>query len=142
MDSEHVRTAATDLVLIDESTASVLAVWRSLTDNHSEWWPDMQFEAVRGASLRETWTEDGVEYHATGHVVAVQDGESLAFDWSEPGWPAPLSVSFELASIAGGTRVTVVERGFDRIPNGHALSEAHHEGWKYHLARLCGHAER
>ena len=134
--------AASDLVVIDESTASVLTVWQSLTENHTEWWPDMTFEAVRGAPLHETWTEEGVEYHATGRVVEVQDGTVLTFDWREPGWPAPLGVSFELEHIARGTRGSVTERGFDSLPNGHAVSAAHHEGWRHHLARLCSHAER
>ena len=142
MDSDQPRPAESDLVVVDVSTASVLAVWRSLTLEHAGWWPDMQFEAVRGAPLRETWTEEGVEYHAMGHVVEVQDGKVLTFDWSEPGWPAPLRVRFELDQIASGTRVSVMECGFDRIPNGNALSAAHQEGWKYHLARLCSHAER
>ena len=142
MDSDHPRPAASDLILIDESTASVLAVWRSLTDKHTEWWPDMKFEAVRGASLCEIWTEDGVEYQATGHVVEVQDGTVLTFEWSEPDWPAPLSVRFELEQIGTGTRISVMEYGFDNVPNGQSLSAAHHEGWKYHLAQLRSHAER
>jgi hypothetical protein len=48
MDSDQPRPADSDLVVIDESTASVLAVWRSLTDKHTKWWPDLQFDAVRG----------------------------------------------------------------------------------------------
>lgn len=142
MDSDQPIPADSDLVLSDESTASVLAVWRSLTDKHIEWWPDMKFEAIRGASLCETWTENGVEYQATGHVVEVQDGTVLAFNWSEPAWPAPLSVRFELEQIAAGTRISVRECGFNSIPNGHAVAAAHHGGWRYHLAQLRSHAER
>ena len=142
MDSDQPRPTDSDLVVIDESTASVLEVWRSLTDEHTEWWPGMQFEAVRGAPLRETWAEDGVEYQAMGYVVEVQDGRVLTFDWSEPGWPTALRVRIELDQIASGSRVSVMENGFNRLSNGHAISAAHYEGWTYHLARLLGHAER
>ncbi|MHB1173271.1 MAG: SRPBCC domain-containing protein [Lacisediminihabitans sp.] len=142
MDGDQSRPGDSDLVVIEESSASVSAVWRSLAEEHTEWWPDLQFEAVRGAPLREDWTEDGVEHQAMGHVVEVQVGKLLTFHWSEPRRSAPLCVRFELESIATGTRLSVVEFGFDRIPNGHELFAAHREGWKYHPARLRSHAER
>ena len=94
MDSDQSQSSENDLVVVAESTASVWSVWRSLTAEHIQWWPDMQFDAILGAPLHETWAEDGVEHDATGQVVEVQDGA------------------------------------------------AHHEGWEYHLARLCGYAER
>ena len=142
MDSDQAQSSDNDLVVVAESTASVWSVWRSLTGEHIQWWPDMQFDAVRGAPLDETWAEDGVEHHATGHVVEVQDGAVLTFEWSEPSWTSPLFVRFELERIGYDTRISVWECGFDRIPGSHALRAAHHEGWNYHLARLCSYAER
>ena len=119
----------------------MVGVW-SLTGENIQWWPDMQFDAVRGAPLHETWAEDGVEHHATGHVVEVQDGTVFTFEWSEPSWPSPFFVRFELEQIGCGTRISVWECGFERIPSSNALRAAHHEGWKYHLARLCSFAGR
>ena len=142
VDSDQSQSSENDLVVVAESTASVWTVWLSLTDEHLQWWPDMQFDAVPGSMLHETWVEDGVEYHATGHVVEVQDGAVFTFEWSEPSWPSPLLVRFELKQIGWGTRISVWECGFDRIPRSHALFAAHREGWKYHLARLCSFAER
>ena len=111
MDSDQSQSSENDLIVVAESTASVWTVWRSLTDKHMQWWPDMQFDAVPGAPLHETWAEDGVEYHATGHVVEVQDRAVFTFEWSEPSWPSPLLVRFELRQIGCGTQISVWECG-------------------------------
>ena len=74
--------------------------------------------------------------------MEVQDGTVFTFEWSEPCLPSPLFVRFELERIGCGARISVWECGFERIPSRNALRAAHHEGWKYHLARLCSFAGR
>ena len=112
-------------------------VWHALTTGRREWWPEMVFDATPGATLVETWVENGVTFQATGAVVTVQAPHLLAFEWSEPEWQGTLTVSIRLAADDdSGTRVTVEERGFTSITAPAALASEHEAGWGYHLNQL------
>lgn len=130
------------LVVSADTTAAADVVWRALTEERDAWWPDMQFDAVVGAPLREVWTEDGAQREATGQVIDVSDGRALTFEWSETEWLAPLQVTFVLESTASGTRVSVSETGFRGLLDGDRLREDHAEGWRFHLSQLLRHAEK
>lgn len=125
----------------DEARASLVvaapasAVWRALLDRRT-WWPELAFEPVVGAPLLETWTEDGRILHATGHITAVDQEQRLAFEWTEPGWLAHLSVVITLMTVPGGTEVAVRESDFTSITAPCGTRGDHEEGWRHHLDRL------
>ncbi|MCC3277012.1 SRPBCC domain-containing protein [Arthrobacter sp. zg-Y20] len=124
------------------------ALWHALVDNRAAWWPDMDFSPHPGSPLQERWMEDGVEHTASGTVLAVAPGHLFSFRWTAPDWEAHTVVSFELtpADDDGGegsaTDVAVTESGFAALKSGPALSEAHREGWAFHLANLIEQAEK
>lgn len=129
------------LVVSADTAATADVVWRALTQERAEWWPDMHFDAIVGAPLREVWTEDGAQREATGRVIDVSDGRALTFEWSESARPSPLQVTFTIEPTATGTGVSVSETGFRGLPDGDALREEHAEGWQFHLSQLLKHAE-
>ncbi|MCU1404190.1 MAG: hypothetical protein JWQ43_493 [Glaciihabitans sp.] len=142
MSDRETPIGVNDLVVRDETSATPSAVWRSLTEGRLDWWPEMQFEAVAGASLREAWNEAGSEREAVGHVSEIHAGRSLAFHWIESSWSSPLQVRFSTVATTGGARITVRESGFRELAAGDALVAEHIEGWQFHLARLVRYAER
>ena len=90
-------------------------VWRLLVDR-STWWPDLEFDAVAGSPLRETWTDGGRTFEATGRVLAVDAPTRLSFEWTEPGWSGFLTVTVTVSSAsAEGAEVIIVEQGFAEI---------------------------
>ena len=108
--------------------APVSRVWRALTDA-AEFggWFRVKLEGafVVGATVRGQITYPGYEHLRMEVLVERMDRERLfAFRWHpaavDPGVdysgePTTL-VEFRLEEVAGGTRLTVVESGFDRIP--------------------------
>lgn len=116
-------------------------VWRALTVDRAEWWPDLRFDAVVGAPLVETWIEAGQQRQAHGFVTRCEEPELLAFRWREDGWAAPLEVRFALEPRGSATSVTIMETGYRRADVPPTLADEHEEGWRYHLtqlARVCG----
>ena len=115
-------------------------VWRALVDRAS-WWPALEFDAVSGAPLRETWTDGDRTLEATGRVLVVDEPSRLSFEWTEPGWRAPLAVDLTVGPGSGGSTVTVTESGFTELDASGfdasgALRLEHEEGWQEHLQRL------
>lgn len=111
-------------------------VWRLLVDR-STWWPDLEFDAVAGSPLRETWTDGGRTFEATGRVLAVDSPTRLSFEWTEPGWSGFLTVTVTVSSAsAEGAEVIIVEQGFAEIRAEEGLRLEHEAGWREHLGRL------
>jgi uncharacterized protein YndB with AHSA1/START domain len=131
-----------DVEVSVETTASTWRAWRALTSGRVEWWPEMQFDPVVGAPLREVWTEMGAAREAVGSVLDVVKERSLVFAWSESFWSSPLQVTFSIRETPGGAHISVRESGFSGLDNGFALAAEHAEGWRFHLSRLVQHAER
>lgn len=130
------------LTLVVSSSESVDALWFALTDGRGAWWPELTLTAAVGASVRETWTEDGHERYADGRVTEVAAPKTLGFEWQQPTWPRPLRVRFRIERISRGSTVTLTEQGFADQPNGQALRAAHEDGWTFHLANLLEAATR
>lgn len=122
--------------------APVEVAWRVLTVERDSWWPEMRFTAAVGASLSETWTEDGHRMSATGTVTRCLPPHGLAFRWIEPRWSLPLDVDIRLARRSGATSVTLVESGFVRATSSPTLPAEHEDGWMYHLERWKRASER
>jgi len=133
--------------------APVARVWRALTDaaEFGAWFRvKLEGAFVVGATVRGRITYPGYEHLTMEVLVERMDREKLfAFRWHpaaiEPGAdysaePTTL-VEFRLDEEAGGTRLTVVESGFDRLPAARR-SEAfriNEGGWSEQLRNIERH---
>jgi uncharacterized protein YndB with AHSA1/START domain len=108
--------------------APLARVWRALSDaqEFGAWFGvKLQGAFAPGAHLQGRITIPGYEHVTLDLLIERVDPERLlSYRWHpyavEPGVdysgePTTL-VEFHLAEVAGGTRLTVVESGFDRIP--------------------------
>ncbi len=105
-------------------------VWRALTDSaeFGEWFRvKLEGPFAEGATVRGKITHPGYE-HVTMEVRVERIEPERRFSyWWHPyavdpavdysGEPATL-VEFTLEEVEGGTRLTVTESGFDRLPEG------------------------
>ena len=133
--------------------APVARVWRALTDagEFGTWFRvKLASPFAVGATVRGRITYPGYEHLTMEVLVERMDRERLfAFRWHpaavEPGTdysaePTTL-VEFRLDEEAGGTRLTVVESGFDRLPAARR-SEAfriNEGGWSEQLRNIERH---
>jgi uncharacterized protein YndB with AHSA1/START domain len=116
-------------------------VWRALTDpaQFSEWFGvQLTDPFLPGARVRGPVTSPGWE-HLTMDITIDRVEPERLFSWrwqpgsepdTDPAAPTTL-VLFELEEVPEGTRLTVTETGFDRIPAGRR-SKAYREndeGW-------------
>lgn len=118
-------------------------VWRALTNarQFGQWFGvELNGTIAPGATLRGCITSKGYE-HLTMEIVvdAVQAETRFSFRWHpyavEPGVdysgePTTLVV-FTLEEVDGGTLLTVIESGFDRIPASRRIKafEMNSKGW-------------
>jgi len=115
-----------------ELRAPVSRVWRALTDyrEFGEWFRvNLEGPFVQGQVSRGNMTYPGFEHVKWEAVIQKIEPEKLfAFTWSHPKSfdaatyspdyskePTTL-VEFRLEKTAGGTRLTVTESGFDKLP--------------------------
>jgi uncharacterized protein YndB with AHSA1/START domain len=123
-------------------------VWRALTDpaQFSQWFGVVLKDPfVPGARVRGPVTSRGYE-HLTMDITIDRVEPERLFSWRwqpggdpdiDPAEPMTLVV-FELEEVPEGTRLTVKESGFDRIPvarRGKAYRE-NDEGWTGQLKNL------
>ncbi len=102
----------------------------------------MEFDARPGASLRETWEEDGATRAAIGNVVIAEPPFQLTFRWTQPEWPhGYATVAIRIVPDEAGSLVTVVETDLARATGDPAQLDAHEQGWHYHLERLVASSE-
>jgi uncharacterized protein YndB with AHSA1/START domain len=128
-------------------------VWRALTDSREfgAWFGvDLQGPFVVGQPVKGKVTNRGYAHLTMEVVVERLDAEiSFAFRWHpyavEPGVDysaEPMTlVEFRLDEAAGGTRLTIVESGFDRVP-AHRRDEAFRmnaSGWQAQLENVRKH---
>jgi uncharacterized protein YndB with AHSA1/START domain len=128
-------------------------VWRALTDagEFGQWFGvKLESAFAAGARVRGRITIPGYE-HVTLDVAVVRLDPERYFSWRwhpaavEPGVdysaePTTL-VEFHLEEVEGGTRLTVVESGFDGIPlarRAKALLE-NEGGWAAQLGNIARH---
>jgi len=138
-----------------EIKAPVSRVWKALTD-HQEFgaWFRVQFEGpfVPGQVARGQVTKSGYEHIRFEAVVRKMEPESyFSFEWHpyalDPkvdysGEPRTL-VEFTLEKITTGTRLRVVESGFDKLP-AHRRDEAfrmNEGGWGVQMENIRRYVE-
>jgi uncharacterized protein YndB with AHSA1/START domain len=130
-------------------------VWRALTDTREfgQWFGVKLSGAVApGAKLRGPITSPGYE-HVTFEVTVetVEPEKRFSFRWHpyaiEPGVdyssePTTLVV-FTLEEVEGGTLLTVVESGFDKIPASRRAKafEMNSKGWAIQMENIKRHLD-
>ena len=135
--------------------APVERVWQALAD-HEEFgqWFRVKLDGpfVAGESSHGWITHKGYEHcEWNAMVTAVEPPKYLAFTWHPYALgPAadyedeePTLVEFRLEAIDTGTRLTVTESGFDKIPK-HRMPEAlrmNTQGWEAQVRNIKAHVE-
>lgn len=134
-------------ILID---APVEVVWKVVTEpaQITQWFSDVaELDLRPGGDGVLTFEQEGATVRL--QVEAVEEPHRFAFWWEYPDGEQPqadnaLHVEFTLAAHGDGTRLRVVETGFDRLdrpePDQTAYAENHVKGWATHLSRLLDHA--
>ncbi len=136
-----------------EIAAPVTQVWRALTDHEefNTWFrvalaePFAVGKTARGHITYPGWEHVVIE--AT--VTAIEPERYFAYTWHPYAVDPDVDysqepqtlVEFRLEPIPSGTRVTVTESGFDRIPR-HRRDEAYrknHGGWASQLQNIAKH---
>ncbi len=139
-----------------ELKAPVERVWRALTD-HEQFgaWFRVKLDApfVPGEVSTGHITHPGYEHVRWEAVVQRMEPPSLfSYTWHpyavEPdvdySAETPTLVEFRLEPIAAGTRLTVIESGFDKLPP-HRVAEAYRMnegGWAAQMENIRAHVER
>lgn len=147
----------TDLSRIERSIlirAPRARVWRAIANvaEFAAWFRvEAEGEFAPGARVRMTSTHlgyEGVVFWVT--IADVIPEQSFSWRWHPGANPADLAgepetlVEFRLTDEDGGTRVTVVESGFDRISLARRASvyKDNSKGWEYQLGELNGYLGR
>jgi len=148
---------ASGLSTVERSTlirAPRSRVWQTLTNikEFSKWFGvEAEGEFAPGARMRMISTHDsykGQEFFVD--VVKMDAPETFSWRWhpgsKQPGEdnssePATL-VEFRLTEVEGGTLVTIVESGFDRLSLARRtrVFEENDKGWEFQLASLTRYA--
>lgn len=133
-----------------ELQAPVDRVWRALTDHEAfGQWFRVKLEApfTVGEVSRGHITHPGYEHVVwTATVVAIEPQRRFAFTWKpyaidpnvDYSEETPTRVEFRLEPIAEGTRLTLIESGFDAVPD-HRRDEAfrmNDRGWTQQMHNI------
>lgn len=147
---------ATDTDRIEKKTvlrAPRAKVWRALTDA-AEFgvWFGVKLEGsfVPGKSIHGTITHPGYEHLRAELVIETIEAERyFAFRWhphaidpaKDYSKESTTLVEFTLAETSGGTELTIVESGFDRIPEERRVKAFHGnaEGWELQITNIERH---
>ena len=94
--------------------------------------------SVDVAAPRErVWAALDDEYRARSHeVVELIEDEAVAFRREHPGTDATTLARFSLIDVPGGTRLTVVESGFEHLKDPDAAARDHEDRWEAELGEL------
>jgi uncharacterized protein YndB with AHSA1/START domain len=132
--------------------APVERVWELVTSSEhvGRWFANAgaELELRPGGTLSLSWSEFGT-FH--GRVEAVEPPHRVAYRWlstkdsrAEPTPANSTLIEFTLAAEGGGTRVAVVESGFDRLDvdgdERAAALASHTQGWRDELGELVDYA--
>ena len=135
--------------------APVERVWQALTDHRQfgEWFRvALEGPFVVGQVARGRITHKGYEHVVwQARVVAIERPSRFAFTWHpyavkpdvDYSNEEPTLVEFRLAGIAQGTRLTITESGFDRIP-AERRDEAlrmNGSGWTQQIENIRAHVD-
>ena len=150
-------TTSTDRI---EKTATLKAprarVWQAIADarQFGEWFRvRLDGEFAVGATIRGNITYPGYEYITMEVVVERMEPERFfsyrwhpyAIDPKVDYTPEPMTlVEFTLEDAPGGTRLTIVESGFDRVPLSRRAEafRMNSDGWSEQMQNIERHVSR
>ncbi len=133
--------------------APIERVWQLATrpEHLGRWFADAgaEVDLRPGGALTLTWREYGTVH---GRVEAVEPPHRVAYRWlaeagdrEEPTAANSTLMEFTLTAEGDGTRVAVVETGFDGLALGAeartAAFASHTEGWAFELGELATYAQ-
>jgi uncharacterized protein YndB with AHSA1/START domain len=114
-------------------------VWKAITsaEHFSKWFglPIKMNRLEPGGEFRFVEIEDSL----SARIVTVEPPELYQFEWApEPGVPVYTLVTIRLEPVEGGTRVTMSEAGFEKLPEQYRKSrfESNSEGWSIQVRNL------
>ena len=133
--------ATLDITRSIDIKAPVSKVWAALTepDLIAQWFGDTtEFHASIGAFGAFGWKDYG-EFRVL--VEHVDRPKTLVYRWARDVDVDPVPgnstvVRFDLAEIDGGTRLTVLETGFEELRDPQAAHNDNVEGWRTELGEL------
>jgi uncharacterized protein YndB with AHSA1/START domain len=133
--------------------ASPSRVWRALTssDEFGTWFR----AALEGPLVLGAWVHGRITYEGYEHlpfharVVAMEPERYFAFRWPHADADVPLAalpttlVEFRLEALPEGTRLTVVESGFDALPVARRAEaiRSNDEGWGIQMENVRQHVD-
>lgn len=134
--------------------APIDKVWRAISDHREfgSWFKvDLDGPFVAGEKSTGKMTYPGYEgYSWLAWVTVVDAPNRLAFEWTpgsdshdDPETAPRTMVEFRLQPEGGGTRLQIVESGFDSLPEAMRESalRSNTEGWTIQIDNLTRHAE-
>ncbi|HVU14536.1 MAG TPA: SRPBCC domain-containing protein [Phototrophicaceae bacterium] len=121
-------------------------VWRAITtpEQISAWFDgSMKWEYTLAAGEIMTFYYQG-KLVGHGKIVTVEPVTRFAFQWTpEPGNPTESLVTFVLEAVPDGTRVTISEAGFEKLPDEvrQQRYEMNGQGWSITLDHLASYLQ-
>ncbi|WP_167105339.1 SRPBCC family protein [Mycobacterium sp. DL592] len=136
-----------DITRTIDINAPVEKVWRALTQPEliAEWFGDTaEFVAEEGSSGAFGWEGHG-SFRVT--VEHVEEPKTLVYRWARDRDADPVPgnstlVRFDLTPTAAGTRLTLVETGFEELDDPRGHHDGNSEGWTAELADLAAYVTR
>jgi uncharacterized protein YndB with AHSA1/START domain len=141
-------TTTLDITRTIDISAPPEKVWAALTESDliSQWFGDScELDATPGGTGHFGWTEHGADFRVV--VEHVDKPKTLVYRWARESGVDPVRgnstvVRFDLTEIDGGTRLNLIETGFDELPEPAAAVADNTGGWKAELAELVEFVER
>ncbi|WP_256999375.1 SRPBCC family protein [Microbacterium sp. SZ1] len=132
-------------------SASIEKVWAAVTEpeNISQWFGRAKLDSFSvGATGSLTFPG---QHSIPLRIEAIDEPHLVSYRWSNDGASGEFPVevderstvfTFTLEPLADGTRLTVVETGFDATSDPAANMEFHRQGWDSELDKLVALVER
>lgn len=123
-------------------------VWAALTESDliSQWFGDTcELDATTGGTGHFGWTAHGADFRVV--VEHIDRPKTLVYRWARESGVDPVRgnstvVRFDLTEIDGGTRLNLLETGFDELPEPESAVSDNNGGWTAELAELVEFVER
>ncbi|MDM7487919.1 MULTISPECIES: SRPBCC family protein [Rhodococcus] len=135
--------ALLDITRTIDIAAPATKVWAALTEPEliAQWFGDrIEFDATPGGTGAFGWTghDDGPFRVLIEHV---DEPKTLVYRWARDANVDPVPgnstvVRFDLAEIEGGTRLTLVETGFEELVDPQSAHDGNVDGWRAELGDL------
>ncbi|MFE2119828.1 SRPBCC domain-containing protein [Rhodococcus aetherivorans] len=132
-----------DITRTIDIAAPATKVWSALTEPAliAQWFGDrIEFDASPGGTGTFGWTgHDAGPFRVL--VEHVDEPKTLIYRWARDANVDPVPgnstvVRFDLAEIDGGTRLTMVETGFEELVDPQSAHDGNVDGWRAELGDL------